>query len=92
MKIAIYSPYLDTFGGGEKYVMSIAEILSLKGMVDVLLDRHLAKLGENYLKDKLSKRFDLNLKNVNFKEAPIGKDSSNVNRIFFLKNMTYFFI
>src|SRR5579883_3472191 len=28
MKIGIYDPYLDTLGGGEKYILSIASILS----------------------------------------------------------------
>ena len=35
MKVALYSPYLDTFGGGERYMLAIAEILSKKGDVDI---------------------------------------------------------
>ena len=56
MKIGIYDPYLDDIGGGEKYMMSIAEVLSLENIVDVLLDRHLKEIGGDYLKNKLSKR------------------------------------
>lgn len=85
MKIAIYSPYLDSFGGGEKYMMTIAEILSSNNNVDVFLDYHLADLGGDYLKNELSNRFNLNLKSINFINAPIGKNSSVFSRFFFLK-------
>lgn len=92
MKAALYSPYLDTFGGGEKYMMTIAETLSQNGFkVDVLLDRHLLTFGEQYLKTQLTKRFDLKFKNVNFIKAPLGEDSSFFQRLFFLKKYRLFF-
>ncbi|MFH1536149.1 MAG: glycosyltransferase family 4 protein [Patescibacteria group bacterium] len=91
MKVAIYSPYLDTFGGGEKYMMTIAEVLASGNMVDVLLDQHLMDLGGNYLKDKLSERFNLNIKTVNFIKAPVGKKSSFVSRLLFLKKYDLLF-
>lgn len=91
MKIAIYSPYLDTFGGGEKYMMTIAEILSSGNIVDVFLDQHLRELSADYLKNTLSERFHLNLKEVNFINAPVGKNSTIVSRIFFLKNYDVLF-
>lgn len=92
MKIAIYSPYLDTFGGGEKYMMTIAELLIGKSLeVDILLDNHLKSLGASYLKNELSKRFDLNLDRVNFIKAPVGKDSTFFIRSFFLLNYDILF-
>lgn len=91
MKIGIYSPYLDTFGGGEKYMMTIAETFSSDHSVEVFLDQHLNSLGGNYLKNELTKRFDLDLKRVIFLEAPIGKNSSSFSRAFFLKNYDVFF-
>lgn len=91
MKIAIYSPYLDTFGGGEKYMMTVAEMLSLKSDVDVFLDKHLGSLGAGYLKSELSERFDLDLGSVNFIGAPLGKDSSAFSRYFFLKEYDVLF-
>src|SRR3990167_4313040 len=90
MRAAIYSPYLDTFGGGEKYMMTIAEILSGDNRVDILLDQHLQELGADYLKDTLSKRFSLNLQKIAFINAPIGKQSSVVLRALFLKNYDVF--
>ena len=50
MKIAVYSPYLDTFGGGEKYMITIAETLSSKHVVEVFLDQHLSSLEGDFLK------------------------------------------
>lgn len=86
MKAAIYSPYLDTFGGGEKYMMTIAETLAREGFdVDVLLDEHLSVFGVDYLKSTLMSRFNLELTDTNFIKAPMGEGSSFLNRLFFLK-------
>lgn len=90
MKIAIYSPYLDTLGGGERYMMTIAEALSDNNSVAVLLDKKLGSLGD-YLKNELSKRFSLNLQKVSFTEAPIGKGSTSLERSFFLKKYDMLF-
>lgn len=91
MRIAIYSPYLDTFGGGEKYMMTIAEVLSSSNRVEVFLDQHLKDLGGDYLKSELSKRFNLGLEKVNFINAPVGKNSLFISRSFFLKKYDLFF-
>lgn len=91
MKAAIYSPYLDTFGGGERYMMTIAEVLAESHSVDVFLDPHLQSFGRNYLREKLSRRFNLNLENVNFIKAPVGKSSSAFLRILFLKRYDILF-
>lgn len=91
MKIAIYSPYLDTLGGGERYMITIAESLSLEHEVEVLLDKHLDSIRGDYLKNELSKRFDLNLSKVKFVKAPIGKGASSLSRTFFLKRYDVFF-
>lgn len=91
MKIALYSPYLDTFGGGEKYMMTIAEVLSKDNIVDVFLDQNLSGFGGDYLKNKLQHRFNLDLKGVTFISAPVGKGSSLAARIFFLKKYDVLF-
>lgn len=91
MKIAVYSPYLDTFGGGERYIATIAEALSFDHRVDVLLDKHLAKFGADYLKSNLAKRFNLNLDRVNLLLAPVGGGSSFLSRLFFLKKYDLLF-
>lgn len=59
-RVAIYDPYLDTLGGGERYCLTIAEILLKKGYkVDLFWS------GKEDLIDKAEKRFSLNLKGVN---------------------------
>lgn len=89
MKIAIYSPYLDSFGGGERYMMTIAQCLANKNEIDILLDNHLFEIKN--LKINLSKRLNLNLNNINFIKAPIGMGSSFFQRIKFLRNYDFLF-
>lgn len=90
MKTAIYSPYLDTLGGGERYMMTVAEIFLKWGFdVDILLDKHLN--GFTNLKEKLENRFSLSLKKTNFIHAPIGKDSTFFSRWNFLKKYDLLF-
>ncbi|MBI3103906.1 glycosyltransferase family 4 protein [Candidatus Daviesbacteria bacterium] len=85
MKIAIYSPYLDTLGGGERYIAAIAEILSKKHSVDLFFDNHLQSFGIDILKKQLSERFNLDLSKVNAIKAPIGTTSSIFQRLLFLR-------
>jgi glycosyltransferase involved in cell wall biosynthesis len=90
MKVAIYSPYLDTAGGGEKYVLTIAEYLSHKADVDVLLDDHLSSLNIKEIISKNEKLHGLDLSKVNFISAPIGKGKF-IQRSIFLKKYDYLF-
>lgn len=91
MKIAIYSPYLDTFGGGERYIATIAETLSFEHHVDVLLDKHLTKLGADYLKSNLAERFNLHLDKVSLIPSPMGKGYNFLARLFFLRKYDLLF-
>src|SRR3989344_9586282 len=92
MRVAVYSPYLDTLGGGEKYMMSIVQVLLQNNCdVSVLLDKNLDKIGEEYLKDELSKRFNLNLSKAMFIPAPIGAGSNFYSRLLFLKKFDLLF-
>jgi len=60
MRAAIYNPYLDSLGGGERYSMAIATTLVKNGyIVDV-------EWKSQEIKDKLEERFGIDLKNVNF--------------------------
>jgi glycosyltransferase involved in cell wall biosynthesis len=63
MKAAIYNPYLDTLGGGERYSMAVAKYLLNKGyVVDV-------EWKDQKIKGKLEDRFGINLENINFVES-----------------------
>lgn len=57
MKIGIYDPYLDDLGGGEKYMMTIAEVLSQKHDVSLFWD-------DKKDLDGLLQRFSLDLDKV----------------------------
>lgn len=59
-KAAIYDPYLDTLGGGERYCLTVAEIL-LKNNYSV----DLFWSGDPSLIQKAEKRFSLNLSKIN---------------------------
>lgn len=59
MRAAIYNPYLDTLGGGERYTMAFAQVLFKEGYsVDMEW-----KKGE--IKKKLEERFGMKLGGVN---------------------------
>lgn len=92
MKIAIYSPYLDTASGGEKYMLTIAEVLAKGNQVDVLLDTHLSRMKAELLKQRNEERHGLDLSNVNFVEAPLGAGSSVSERFKFLKQYDWLFV
>ena len=56
---AIYDPYLDTLGGGERYCLTVAEILKKNGWkVDIFWSG-----GQDIIK-KAENRFSLNLKDI----------------------------
>lgn len=57
MTIGIYDPYLDDCGGGEKYMMTLAEVLSKENNVSVFWDN-----PEDL--ENIRRRFSLDLKNV----------------------------
>lgn len=58
MRIGIYDPYLDDLGGGEKYMMTVAQCLSKKHKVDIFWDNK-----ENLI--QLTERFGLDLSQIN---------------------------
>jgi glycosyltransferase involved in cell wall biosynthesis len=62
MRAAIYNPYLDTLGGGERYTMAFAQSLIKLGYdVDV-------EWNDISVKKKLEDRFGIKLSKVNFVE------------------------
>lgn len=84
MRIAIYTPYLDTSGGGERYILTIAEVLSKDHNVEVVVDSHLYNLGLDLIKRKIKLLHDIDLSRVNFKKGPFGIGSNALSRYLFL--------
>ena len=54
-----FDPYLETVGGGERYVLTLVEYLLQK-------DWEITLIGEERLKEKFHLRFNLDLNRVNF--------------------------
>lgn len=71
MKIGFYSPYLDTFGGGERYILTLASHLSQNNDVRIFWDDIQIKAPlSRFLKIDLTKaKFEKNI----FKESTLKK-------------------
>src|SRR5688572_19125279 len=85
MRVAIYTPYLDTVGGGEKYMLTIAEVFNDEHQVDILLDAHLQKLDIEVIKEKIEKIHGFKTSKVNFIVSPFGGNDSLITRFLFFK-------
>lgn len=91
MRVAVFSPYLETKGGGERYILTVAAIYAENHQTDLLLPTHLHTLDPEVFKNDISKRLGVDLKNVRFVHAPIGKGSKIIDRYFFLKRYDFLF-
>jgi glycosyltransferase involved in cell wall biosynthesis len=60
MKAAIFNPYLDTLGGGERYTMAVATILQKAGY------KVYVEWSDPKIKPKLEDRFGIYLEDINF--------------------------
>lgn len=80
MKIGFYSPYLDTFGGGERYILTLASYLSRKHLVDIFWDDSNIKPPlSRFLKIDLTKtRFVKNIFNQPFFEKAFSTFGYNI--------------
>lgn len=91
MHVGIYTPYLLTLGGGEKYMLSIADVFAKDHVVDVFLGTHIKDVDVNILRKKIDDLHGLDLTEVNFIEAPFWPGSSFFERIKFLKKYDLLF-
>ena len=80
MKIGIYAPYLNTCGGGEKYICKLSEVLSEKHDVFFIA-------FDNPDIEKLKKRLGVNLDNVTFELINTNKPFNNRFLRFVLKTL-----
>jgi len=84
---ALYDPYLDTLGGGEKYILSILKVLSEEDFeINIFWDKDLT----SEIKNRLSLQFNIKLEflpNIFRKSSPL----SFVNKLTALKKFDYFF-
>jgi glycosyltransferase involved in cell wall biosynthesis len=89
MKTCIYSPYIPKhFGGGEKYLFTVAQVFAQEGPVYIAISSQTAfspkqnlrlkKLYEDFLGEKLSK-------NINFIATPLGTSSDFFSKLLWTK-------
>lgn len=83
MRIVLHSPYLDTLGGGERYLATLAEGFARKGnQVDFFWD-------DPTIIKKLMGRFDLDLSNVGTRPNVFGKKIRLLSRLALLRNYDF---
>lgn len=76
LKAAIYDPYLDTLGGGERYCLSVAEILSQNGYeVDIFWS------GDQDILSRVQDRFALDLSGVKLVPDIFGLSKKRIELI-----------
>lgn len=84
MRVGLYSPYLSTMGGGERYFLTIAEFFLKHGADIDLFSDSLLDLSQ------IEQRFDLNL--VGLKLMNSGLIKANFwNKFWLTKNYDFFF-
>ncbi len=74
MKIGIFDPYLDTLGGGEKYVLDIASCLSQNHSVFLFWD-------DPAILKKAKERFNINLSNVSTTQNIFSSGNSFIRKV-----------
>ncbi len=74
MKIGIYDPYLDDLGGGEKYMMTLAECLSKEHNVSVFWDNKTDLLV-------LKERFSLDIAKITLAKNIFSKSTPFFERV-----------
>ena len=78
-KAAIYNPYLDTLGGGERYTLTFAKVLAEEGFdVDI-------EWNNSNIKEKLAQRFGLKLPN-NINVVDSVNRGENYDLIFYVSD------
>jgi len=82
MKFGFYSPYLDTFGGGERYMLTLASHLSKSHIVDIFWDDPL-------IKGPLSKFLKIDLSQTRFIDNIFNKNSINKSFATFGYNLIF---
>jgi len=87
MKIGLYSPFLaDNIGGGERYLLTVAECLLTQHQVDLIVPQLTPGLQE-----KFRRSFNLKLAGLNFVVGPFTPQSSGLDRAKFTRRYDIFY-
>lgn len=85
MKIGIYNPYLNILGGGEKYILDIANFFSERGDTVELFWQDKKIIGE------IENRYNLKIKNINFLPNIFRKKHNLTEKLLKLAKYDFFF-
>lgn len=77
MRIGIYTPYLDTLTGGEKYILTAASCLAENHEVCLFWDGK-----EEEIRKKISDKFGMDMSNITFADNIFDKNVSFLKRFF----------
>lgn len=94
MKIGLYSPFMaENIGGGERYLLTVAECLLAKGnQVDLIIQNTKLPLQDyQELKQKYINSFNLDLKKLNIIPGPFDHQSSFYQRWQFTRGYDAFY-
>lgn len=84
-KVALYTPYLDVLGGGEKHVLSILQVLSENNYQPFIF------WNDPNIKKKINERFNLFLgDNLTFLPNIFTEKKLIIKKLFFLKKFDIF--
>jgi len=92
MKIGLYSPFLaENIGGGERYLLTVAECLLSEYRVDLIVQPHYTKKKIAKLKKHLISAFNLKLNKLNIITGPFSPNYSSQDRKEFTKDYDIFY-
>ncbi len=84
-KVALYNPFLDTLGGGEKHILSIVDVLAEQG-ADVTI------FWDKSLKKEIANRFSLqSIKRLKWVDKRTLKNLWPYDYFFYVTDGSYFF-
>ncbi len=84
MKIGIYDPYLDSLGGGERYVLTLAQFLSAKNKVEIFWD-------DLNIREAITKRLLIDTGNINFVSNIFTRDKNLLQKLILTRNYDLIF-
>ena len=91
MKIGLYSPFLaDNIGGGERYLLTVAECLLPQHQVDLIIPANQGHQPKK-LKQHFINAFNLKLNKLNFIPGPFGPGFSRQDRQAFTRQYDSFY-
>lgn len=90
MRAFLYSPYFPNhFGGGEKYLLDVARNLATinTSQVEVAIssNKNLSDSALKSIKDKYSRFFNHDLRNITFVNTPLGTRANILKKIFWTR-------